>query len=507
MFDNQPKGLYALALANTGERFGYYTMLAVFALFLRANFGLAPGSAGMIYSIFLMCVYFMPVLGGLLADLWGYGRMVTTGIVVMFLGYVALAIPLGGGSTAFWAMIGALALVAMGTGLFKGNLQVMVGNLYDDPQYADKRDAAFSIFYMAINIGAMFAPAVAVWAMEWAQAHWGVTENESYHYAFGVACLSMILSRAIYYGFRNTFRHTEKSALSKKKDADAPVEDLPPDETSRRVVALVLVFAVVIFFWMAFNQSGLTLTFFADEFSAKSATGIQAMAFDVWNLVACVIAVYALFAAFQSKVKRNRYIAWGVLVAIVVFLVCRYFTTNEIELAAPIYQMFNPCFVVALTPVSIAIFGWLAARGKEPSAPRKIAYGMMVAAVAYGIMAFASIGLLTPNEQAAAVEAGATAPLASPNWLISTYLVLTFGELLLSPMGLSFVTKVAPPKLKGLMMGGWFAATALGNFLVQVGGHLWGDLPLWQVWAVFVVLCLLSAAIMMAMMRRLEKVC
>lgn len=269
----------------------------------------------------------------------------------------------------------------------------------------------------------------------------------------------------------------------------------------------MLVFAVVIFFWMAFNQSGLTLTFFADEFSAKSATGIQAMAFDVWNLVACVIAVYALFAAFQSKVKRNRYIAWGVLVAIVVFLVCRYFTTNEIELAAPIYQMFNPCFVVALTPVSIAIFGWLAERGKEPSAPRKIAYGMMVAAVAYGIMAFASIGLLTPNEQAAAVEAGATAPLASPNWLISTYLVLTFGELLLSPMGLSFVTKVAPPKLKGLMMGGWFAATALGNFLVQVGGHLWGDLPLWQVWAVFVVLCLLSAAIMMAMMRRLEKVC
>ena len=507
MFENQPKGLYALALANTGERFGYYTMLAVFALFLRSNFGLAPGSAGMIYSIFLMCVYFMPVLGGLLADLWGYGRMVTAGIVVMFLGYVALAVPLGGGTAAFWAMIGALALVAIGTGLFKGNLQVMVGNLYDDPQYADKRDAAFSIFYMAINIGAMFAPAVAVWAMEYAQVHWGVTENESYHYAFGVACLSMILSMAIYYGFRGTFRHTEKSALSKKKDADAPVEDLPPGETSRRVVALVLVFAVVIFFWMAFNQSGLTLTFFADEFSAKSATGIQAMAFDVWNLVACVVMVYALFAAFQGKSKTNRMIAWAVVAAIVVFLSCRYFTTSEIALAAPIYQMFNPCFVVALTPVSIAVFGWLAARGKEPSAPRKIAYGMMVAAVAYSIMAVGSVGLLTPNEQAAALEAGTPGPLASPNWLISTYLVLTFGELLLSPMGLSFVTKVAPPKLKGLMMGGWFAATALGNFLVQVGGHLWGDLPLWQVWTVFVVLCLLSAAIMMAMMRRLEKVC
>ena len=160
--------------------------------------------------------------------------------------------------------------------------------------------------------------------------------------------------------------------------------------------------------------------------------------------------------------------------------------------------------MVALTPVSIAIFGWLAGRGKEPSAPRKIAYGMLVAAAAYGIMAIGSVGLLTPNEQAAAQGAGA---LVSPNWLISTYLVLTFGELLLSPMGLSFVTKVAPPKLKGLMMGGWFAATALGNFLVSVGGYLWNDLPLWQVWSVFVILCIVSALIMFAMMRRLEKVC
>ncbi|MBR1727213.1 MAG: peptide MFS transporter [Muribaculaceae bacterium] len=507
MFDNQPKGLYALALANTGERFGYYTMLAVFALFLRSNFAFDAGKAGTIYSCFLMCVYFMPILGGLAADLWGYGRMVTSGIVVMFLGYVALSVPLGSGDVAYWSMIGALALVSIGTGLFKGNLQVMVGNLYDDPRYANSRDAAFSIFYMAINIGAMFAPAVAVWAMQYAQAHLGVSENDSYHYAFVVACVSLVVSMGIYYGFRHTFRHTETSAMSKKKVADTAVEEMAPGESSRRVVALVLVFAVVIFFWMAFNQSGLTLTFFADEFSAKRATGLQAMAFDVWNLVLCVVIVYALFAAFQSQRSRNRRLAWCVIAASVCVLVWRYFTTGEVELAAPIYQQFNPCFVVALTPVSIAIFGWLAARGKEPSAPRKIAYGMLVAAVAYGIMAVGSMGLLTPNEQAAAVKAGTSGPLASPNWLISTYLVLTFGELLLSPMGLSFVTKVAPPKLKGLMMGGWFAATAIGNYLVSVGGHLWGDLPLWQVWSVFVVLCILSAVMMLAMMRRLERVC
>ena len=504
MFENQPKGLYALALANTGERFGYYTMIAVFALFLRSNFGLDPGKAGLIYSSFLMLVYFLPVIGGVLADVFGYGKMVTTGILIMFFGYVALSVPLGGDTTALWAMMGALLLISVGTGLFKGNLQVMVGNLYDDPQYADRRDAAFSIFYMAINIGAMFAPTAAVKIMEYAQTHLGVSEADSYHFAFGVACLSLIVSIAIYYAFRNTFRHTESSSMSKKKKDGVVADNLPKGETSRRVVALILVFIVVIFFWMAFHQNGLTLTFFANEFTAKSSSGLQSMAFDVWNLVACIFIVYALFALFQSKTQKAKGIAGGVIAAAVIFLIVRYFMLPEsTKLDAPIFQQFNPCFVVALTPVSIAIFSWLANRGKEPSAPRKIAYGMLVAAVAYVIMAVGSIGLLTPNEQQAA---GDTASLVSPNWLISTYLVLTFGELLLSPMGISFVTKVAPPKLKGLMMGGWFASTALGNFLVSVGGYLWGDLPLWQVWCVFIGLCVVSAGFMFIMMKRLEKV-
>ena len=170
------------------------------------------------------------------------------------------------------------------------------------------------------------------------------------------------------------------------------------------------------------------------------------------------------------------------------------------------FQQFNPFFVVALTPVSMAIFSSLAAKGKEPSAPRKIAYGMLVAAAAYALMILASSGLNTPDVQKAAKEAGDTLTLAGPYWLISTYLILTFGELLLSPIGISFVTKVAPPKYKGMMMGGWFAATAIGNLLVQVGGHLWGSLPLWVVWGVFVLLCLLSAVFMFSMMKRLEAV-
>ena len=154
MFEGQPKGLYALALANTGERFGYYTMLAVFVLFLQANFGFSAGTAGLIYSVFLGLVYFLPLFGGMLADKFGFGKMVTIGITIMFLGYLLLSIPLGSGVPAMAAMGGALILVSAGTGLFKGNLQVMVGNLYDAPEYRAKRDSGFQVFYMAINVGA-----------------------------------------------------------------------------------------------------------------------------------------------------------------------------------------------------------------------------------------------------------------------------------------------------------------------------------------------------------------
>lgn len=161
MFENQPKGLYALALANTGERFGYYTMLAIFALFMQAKFGWSEAEAGQVYAIFLAAVYFMPLLGGIIADKIGYGKCVVLGISVMFLGYLGLAIPTGADTMGKLAMFAGLALVSVGTGLFKGNLQVLVGNLYDDPKYAARRDSAFSLFYMAINIGAMFAPSMA----------------------------------------------------------------------------------------------------------------------------------------------------------------------------------------------------------------------------------------------------------------------------------------------------------------------------------------------------------
>ena len=513
MFEGQPKGLFALALANTGERFGYYTMLAVFALFLRANYGLSPAMAGTIYSSFLMLVYFFPLIGGILADKFGFGKMVTTGIIIMFTGYLLLSVPLGGDTLALVVMLGALLLIGFGTGLFKGNLQVMVGDLYNDPKYSAKRDSGFSIFYMAINIGALFAPTAAIKIKEYAETSLGYSSNDAYHFSFAVACASLILSIAIYYIFRSTFRHTEgeakKSVGNEKVKAADDVQELSKEETKQRIVALCLVFAVVIFFWMAFHQNGLSLTYFADEFTARSADGIQAMCFNVWNLVAVIFIVYAGFSLFQSKTSKGKIISGVVVLLALCFLFMQYARQDgSVDVSAPIFQQFNPFYVVALTPVSMAIFGYLANKGKEPSAPRKIAYGMIVAAIAYALMAFSSFGLPMPQTEMVGGE-----PVAkhvadvTPNILISVYLILTFGELLLSPMGISFVSKVAPPKYKGMMMGGWFVATAIGNQLVVVGGLLWGAVPLWVCWSVFLAVCLVAAVFMFAMMKRLEKVC
>ena len=507
MFENQPKGLFALALANTGERFGYYTMLAIFVLFLQDNFAFSSGVAGTIYGGFLAAVYFLPFIGGLLADKLGYGKMVTVGIIVMFLGYLLLALPLGANVMAMIAMFAALAMIALGTGLFKGNLQVMVGNLYDDPRYADKRDSAFSIFYMAINIGALFAPSAAEAIMNYMQQNYNMSEHDSYHAAFAVACVSLIVSMLIYYTFRRTFKHVEggKKNAQAVDNAQTDVPEISKEETKLRIQALALVFAVVIFFWMAFHQNGLTLTLFAKEFTTKSVDGAQGMVFNVWNLVLCILIMYAIFGIFQSKTSKGKLISCGIIAAAVAILYWEYRDAGIVEFKASIFQQFNPFFVIALTPVAMALFGWLGKIGKEPSAPRKIAYGMLVASIGFVIMSIGSVGLLSPTEQQAAIEAG-TASFVSPNWLISTYLVLTFGELLLSPIGISFVSKVAPPKYKGMMMGGWFVATAIGNYLTSIPAMLWERTTLLVIWGVLIALCLLSFIFIMSIMKRLERV-
>ena len=508
MFENQPKGLWALALANTGERFGYYTMLAVFLLYLQANFGFETGLASTIYSTFLMMVYFLPIIGGIAADKFGFGRMVTTGIFIMFIGYLVLSLPLGKDTVAVAAMGISLILIALGTGLFKGNLQVMVGRLYDEAQFANKRDSGFSLFYMAINIGAMFAPTAAIKIMKWAQDSLSVSVEDSYHFAFAVACASLIVSIAIYYAFSFTYKHVLASE-NKNKDDKAPVKEaneLSKAETKERIVCLCLVFAVVIFFWMAFHQNGNTLTLFARDYTQKTSEGLQSMAFDVTNLVACIFVVYGSFGLAQSKTGKGKGISLGIIVAAIAFLFYKYTNLEgAVDVEAPIFQQFNPCYVVALTPVSVALFSWLNKIGKEPTSPEKIGLGMLVAALGFVWMAVeGSMGLELPLTQGDPTTEGTR---VSANLLITTYLILTFAELLLSPIGISFVSKVAPPKYAGLMMGLWFGATAIGNQLVMVPGIMWGqNFNLVIIWGVLAGICLVSALFIFSIIKKLNRV-
>ena len=515
MFENQPKGLFALALANTGERFGYYTMLAIFTLFMQAKFGWSEGVAGQVYAVFLAVVYFSPVFGGMLADKIGYGKCVVLGLTTMFIGYLGLAIPTDAGTTGLVAMIAGLACVSLGTGLFKGNLQVMVGNLYDDPQYANRRDDAFSLFYMAINIGAMFAPSMAKWITNQYLSSKGFVYDAAnvdpsylealyggYGLCFGVACISLILSGVIYFACKSWFAHAMKT-VKQAQDSDATIEQLTPAETKERVTALMLVFAVVIFFWMAFHQNGSALTFFAKKYTDLTVSGNMRIWFNIFSLALIALAVYTGFASFQSKVKRTRIISGIVTIVLVCLAVVLFLNMDNPTMAQPSdFQQFNPFFVVALTPFSMLFFGALAAHGKAVSAPSRIAWGMLVAALGFGVITLASIGLTSPMDLG-----NSTQSILSPNWLIGTYFTLTIAELLLSPMGISFVSKVAPPKYKGLMMGGWFAATAVGNYLSSIPSMLWNKIPLMYNWAILIALCVVAAIFMFAMMKRLEKVC
>lgn len=543
MFKNQPAGLYVLSLANTGERFGYYTMLAIFLLFLQAKFGFDSTVSGQIYAGFLALVYFMPLIGGWIADRWSFSKCVVTGIAVMFVGYMIMAIPTEIRSTSSLVILCAsLLLIAIGTGLFKGNLQVMVGDLYNNARFSGQRDAAFSLFYMAINIGSMFAPMAATAMCNVAMKAQGLTyvstlpalcnqyldgaENGAdliatateagmtpgadlaawasqyittlttgYSYGFAIACASLIVSFLIYFLGRKTYAHilTDKKNPSAKA-AESTGPELTPSQTKQRVVALLLVFAVVIFFWMVFHQNGATLTEFAKTCTAPEASGWTRIGFNVWALLSIAVGVYALFNLFQSKSNLSRIISVAILALVAWALYYFYNTTPEplTGIQPQQYQQFNPFYVVALTPVSLALFGWLAKKKKEPSAPRKIGYGMLMAAVAYGVMCIGSLSIV------------GTSAAVSPNWLIGTYLLLTFAELLLSPMGISFVSKVAPPKLKGSMMGGWFAATAVGNYLVSIPMFLWGKVSTAMLWGILIVICLVSAAFIFSIMKKLE---
>ena len=504
MFKNHPKGLIAAALANMGERFGFYTMMAILVLFLQAKFGLSGTHAGIIYSTFYFSIYALALLGGFIADKTkNYKGTIMTGIILMAAGYLMIAIPTPTPTpnVALFLTItcAGLFVIAFGNGLFKGNLQALVGQMYDNEQYSKQRDSGFSLFYMFINVGAIFAPMAAVGIRNWWLSLKGFAYNADlpalchgmidgtltpeatgtfsrlatevnngqpvvdltsfaydylnvfvtgFHYAFGIAIIAMAISLIVY--LVNMRRFPDPSKKVVKTDAEAAnVPDMDPAEVRQRILALFAVFGVVIFFWFSFHQNGLTLTYFAKEYT---------------NL-----------------------------------------NIGSFSFSAELFQSLNPIFVVSLTPLIMAIFAWQRARGAEPSTPKKIAIGMGIAALGFVVMAVGSYFSNLPDHKD--IVAIGTSPIKASPWiLIITYLVLTVAELYISPLGISFVSKVSPPKYQGIMQGCWLGATALGNQLLFIGAFFYEHIPIWLTWTIFVVACCISMFMMLFMLKWLERV-
>jgi proton-dependent oligopeptide transporter, POT family len=598
MFKNHPKGLFVAFFSNMGERFGFYTMMAILVLFLQAKYGLSESQAGDIYSWFYFGIYALALVGGILADVTRkYKSVIMAGIVIMFAGYVVMALP---GNPLAITVVG-LFTIAFGNGLFKGNLQAVVGQLYDDPKYSKVRDTAFMIFYMGINIGAFFAPFVATGIRNWflksqGFAHDGslpamchaykngtleqvdqfqalaskvsgqtVTDlsafatdyiaafGKGYNYAFGIASIAMVISLLVYILFNKYLPTVSKVAKDKKSESGAKgnlvsfllsaglmtatsvifyvlLDDLAlgmavglfigfvammfqisTKEERPKVVSLILVFFVVIFFWMSFHQNGLTQTFFARDYTVKEVGAFTNIFFQLDAMLSFIGALAGIVLLFNRQ-RNNKLIGAAMALvfgALTFYLVSGFAEMNPI--APEVFQSFNPLFIVALTFPVMGIFTWLRSKNMEPSTPRKIGIGMIIAAVGFVVILIGSLGLVSPHELQY-VENGVTkynpVPDSSrvlPYWLMSSYLILTIAELFLSPMGLSFVSKVAPVRFQGLMQGGWLLATAVGNKFLFIGSDFWGKVDLWQLWLIFVVCCILSAAFIFSILKRLEK--
>ncbi len=590
MLKNHPKGLIVAFFANMGERFGFYTMMAILVLFLQARYGLSAENSSEIYSWFYFAIYALALFGGILADATSkYKTVILAGIIIMFGGYVFMAVP---GMSLTLTVI-ALFTIAFGNGLFKGNLQAVVGQMYDDPKYSKLRDSAFMIFYMGINIGAVFAPYAATGIRNWwlktngflhdgslpslchqyinntltdtstfqqladkASIAGPVTDlgafassylevfSKGYNYAFAIAAGAMVISLIVFVTFKKLLPNKEKVA----KESAGPKMEFKPwaligaalamgltafalsflvnykdalayglfagfvvwilvsakREEMSRVSALIMVFFVVIFFWMSFHQNGLTLTWFARDYTVKEVGRLTYIFFTLPSLLAVVFSVLGLVLLVKkTSPVRTRLIGGALFAAALIFGYFWLTRINDMNPIAPeVFQSFNPLFVVSLTFPVMGLFAWLNKKNIEPSTPKKIGFGMIIAAVGFIVMFLSSLSL--PSQPELAGSPVSDTMRVTPYWLIGTYLILTVAELFLSPMGLSFVSKVAPSRFQGLMQGGWLLATAVGNKLLSVPGKLYDKIELWQLWLVFIACCLVAATFIFTLMKRLE---
>lgn len=522
-----PKGLIAAALSNMGERFGYYIMNAILLLFLVSKFGLSDGTAGVIYSVFYFGIYVLSLVGGIIADrTQNYNRTIQWGLVIMALGYVGMAIPLFSKSVDGMIVDGngawlgiliftcfALLCIAFGNGLFKGNLQALVGQMYDNfeaeaakvspealAEAKDKRDSGFQIFYVFINIGGVIAPFIAPLLREWwLKAHnfvynadmsglchqylangeatqkftetmtksvadgviptdltqfcsdYILTFNQGVHFSFIVSVVAMLISLTIFFTQKKKFPQPSKKEAAQVVDYTPEEKAAMAKEIKQRMAALFAVLGIAIFFWLSFHQNGQSLSVFARDF------------------------------------------------------------VNSDMLAPEIWQALNPLFVIILTPLVMGIFAALARKGKPVSTPRKIALGMGIAGCAYlFLMIFSIVSNYPSGDEFRAMDFAQMAAQglakAAPWVMIVTYFFLTVAELFISPLGLSFVSKVAPRHMVGLCQGLWLGATAIGNLFIFVGPIMLNAWPIWKCWGVFLAICFVSMCVMFGMVKWLERV-
>lgn len=495
MFKNHPKGLIVLFFTEMWERFGFYTMLAIFVYYLQENFKWDEATSTNVYGIFLAAVYFMPIFGGWIADnILGYGKTITLGAIVMSIGYGMMAIPTDNALLLYLA----LAVVSIGNGLFKANISVLVGNLYGHSQISLK-DAGFNIFYMGINIGAFYAPFAAAGIKNFFMEHFGTSLANGYNAGFGVASVGMIFSLIIFLAFRKHYKDADyqsKNETNTEKDLV-----LTKEQEKDRIVALLTIFGIVIFFWMAFHQNGAALSLFARDYTDQVVGKFTYLLFDVISLHAILFIIFGLVLLFKKSGKSKS--IGGILTAVgAVVLIYKMNSLPDTGTIAPEqFQAFNPMFIVLLTPLIVGMFTYLNKKGKEPSSPGKIGIGMLITALAYLIMLIASLGLApvhTLNGEPSSIT-------VSPFFLIGSYFTVTIAELHLSPMGLSFVSKVAPPKMKGLLMGGWFGATAVGNYLAGFVGRFYQEWELWQFFLILIVCATLASLMVVLTLKKLKR--
>lgn len=546
MLKGHPKGLLVAFFANMGERFGFYTMMAILVLFLQARFGLTEEVAGDIYSWFYFGIYALALIGGILADATKkYKTVIFVGIFIMLAGYLSLAVP---GMSQTITII-SLFVIAFGNGLFKGNLQAVVGQLYDDPKYSKLRDSAYMIFYMGINVGAFFAPFAATamrnyWLKVNGYLHDGslpalchqynngeltdttqlaelaskstvdgspVTDlsafaqdyidvfSQGYNYAFGIAAGAMVISLLVYVFFQKHLPSKDKQSVDvatseNKSKANNEGIKLKPltifasfgamiviaflvslvldfktglaiglfigfvtwimmtstKEERPKVSALILVFFVVIFFWMSFHQNGLTLTFFARDYIVKEVGAFTNLFFSLESILAVIGTIVGAVLLSGRKKKASVRLIGAALLLVGGGLSYYFMSQNDASnaIAPEIFQSFNPLFIVFLTPVVMGIFSMLDKIGRDPSTPKKIGIGMVIASIGFVVVLVASIGLLSPNGLDG--QAVPDSSRVSPYWLINSYLILTIAELFLSPNGTFICFKSGTSTLPGI---------------------------------------------------------